>query len=322
MAKASKARLAGLLLCLTVSGCVTLPQSQALKRNPPTDLPRQVELAETPFFPQEQFQCGPATLAMALNSAGVGISPEALTDELYIPARQGSLQVEMLATARRLGTVAYPLAGSLSDVLREIAGGTPVIVLQNLGLASRPVWHYAIVIGYDLPKSELILRSGLERRKTISFDRLEYTWRDGGHWAMIAIPPSRAPATATETQYGAAIAALERIGKTAAAHRAYAALLERWPQSLVGWIGRGNTAYALKRLDESEAAFRRATETHPNSAAAFNNLAQVLSERGKLTEARRAAERAVSLGGELAATSRATLDEITRQQGLEEIGQH
>jgi tetratricopeptide (TPR) repeat protein len=273
-----------------------------------------MELWATPFFPQEQYQCGPATLAMALNVAGVSVSPQALTDELYVPARQGSLQVEMLAAARRHGRVAYPLSGDLADVVREIAAGNPVIVLQNLGLASQPLWHYAVVIGYDLPAKEFILRSGLDRRKTLSFKRLEYTWRDGGHWAMIALEPGRLPATATEPKYGSAVAALERTGQTAAAQAGYATLLDRWPKSLVGWIGLGNTAYALNRLDDAQAAFRRATEAHPDSAAAFNNLAQVLSERGRLAEARAAAQRAVELGGELSATSRATLEQIIRQQ--------
>jgi len=57
----------------------------------------------------------------------------------------------------------------------------------------------------------------------------------------------------------------------------------------------------------------RATQEHPEAAAAFNNLAQVLSERGKLEAALAAAERAVSLGGPLLATTQATLDEIRQK---------
>jgi len=91
-------------------------------------------------------------------------------------------------------------------------------------------------------------------------------------------------------------------------------LLKRWPNSLVGQMGRGNTAYALGDLASAESAFRQATLAHPDSAAAFNNLAQTLYDRRKIKEALAAAERAVSLGGPQLAASRATLEEIRRKQ--------
>jgi tetratricopeptide (TPR) repeat protein len=78
-------------------------------------------------------------------------------------------------------------------------------------------------------------------------------------------------------------------------------------------MGRGNSAYALHDLATAEAAFRDATVDHPDAAAAFNNLAQVLAERGKLTEALPTAEHAVSLGGPLLATAQATLAEIRQK---------
>ena len=78
-------------------------------------------------------------------------------------------------------------------------------------------------------------------------------------------------------------------------------------------MGRGNTAYALHDLVTAESAFRRAAAEHPDSAAAHNNLAQVLADRGLLQEALTAAERAVSLGGPLLSATQATLDEIRRK---------
>jgi uncharacterized protein YcbX len=54
---------------------------------------------------------------------------------------------------------------------------------------------------------------------------------------------------------------------------------------------------------------------HPDVAAAFNNLAQVLAERANLDEALPAAERAVSLGGPLLVTTQATLAEIRSKTG-------
>ena len=93
--------------------------------------------------------------------------------------------------------------------------------------------------------------------------------------------------------------ALEKSGQLKNALIAYNALLKRWPDSLAGQMGRGNTAYALHDLDTAEAAFRQATLDHPDAVAAFNNLAEVLAERGKYDDALAAAEHAVSLGGPL-----------------------
>lgn len=294
---------------LSLAGCAT-PQVAALLEHPPPALPERAEITSVPFYPQEDYQCGPATLATALTHAGVATSPEALVPQVYLPEREGSLQAEMLAAARRHGLVAYPLAPRLQDALREIAAGTPVIVLQNLAFNFAPRWHYAVAVGYDLPAEEIVLRSGTTRRLTTTLSNFERTWARSGHWAMLALPPERLPESATEDTYIAAAAALER-GSAAAARRAYATALARWPQNLVARIGLGNSAYAMKDLEAAEAAYRQATREHPQAADAWNNLAQALLETGRKPEALLAAQRAVALGGPRLAQYQATLEAIT-----------
>lgn len=308
-----KARvIAGFVIVLCIlGGCVSLPQSEALHRAGGAGLPLRAELEAVPYFAQEDHQCGPAALAMALNAAGVAVSPDTLTGEVYVPARKGSLQVEMLAGARRHGLLAYELAPELKGVLAEVAAGNAVIVLQNLGLfASRPFWHYAVVIGYDLERNEILLRSGATARRAMKFGLFEFLWIDGGRWSMVALAPPRLPASARETQLASAAAALEQTGRIAEARLAYAALLERWPDNLVGLMGLGNTAYALGQAAQAEASFRLATERHPLAAAAFNNLAQTLADQGKLDSALEAARKAVSLGGPSLPAAQATLGQI------------
>ena len=299
-----------ILLCV-LTGCVSLPQSAALHGDVRTALPPRMQLDGVPFFAQDEYQCGPAALAMALNAVGVDTRPEALVEQVYIPAREGSLQVEMLASARRHGLLAYVLAPQLKDVLTEVAAGNAVIVLQNQGLfASHPYWHYAVVMGYDLEKNEVLLHSGTRARRAMPLGLFEFLWIDGERWAMVALPPQRVPASASEAKYASAAAALEQTGRITEAHRAYAALRERWPANLVGLMGLGNTAYALGHKAEAESAFRSATALHPQSAAAFNNLAQTLSDQGKFDAALDAARTAVSLGGASLPVAQATLEQI------------
>lgn len=305
-----------LLLGTLLGGCAgLLPQTHALREQPPPGLPAKAELTAVPFHAQEEYHCGPAALAMALNAAGVAVTPETLAEQVYLPGRKGSLQVEMLVAARRNGMVAYELEPKLGDVLREIAAGTPVIVLENYGIGPWPGWHYAVAVGYDLEAGEIIRRSGPRPRQALPFPVFEYVWKSEGHWAMVAVPPGRLPATATEARYASAVVALEGSGQARSAHAAYRAMLGRWPASLAGLMGLGNTAWALKDAAAAESAFRQAAREHPGSAAAFNNLAHVLAERGQLDEALAAAERAVSLGGPLQPAARATLEEIRRKAG-------
>jgi tetratricopeptide (TPR) repeat protein len=302
------------VLCL-LAGCVSLPQSDLLRAGGSAGLPPRVDLDSVPFFAQEEYQCGPAALAMALNAAGVAATPDALTDEVYIPARKGSLQVEMLASARRHGLLAYELAPELIDVLAEVAAGNAVIVLQNQGLWGwHPYWHYAVVIGYDLEKNQILEHSGARAYRAMALGLFEFLWIDGQRWAMVALEPGRLPATAREETFATATAALEKTGRTAEANRAYAAALERWPANLVDLMGLGNTAYALGHLAEAETAFRRATAAHPLAGAAFNNLAQALADQGKLDAALDAAHEAVKLGGATLPVAQATLEEILKQQ--------
>ncbi|MEO6975131.1 MAG: PA2778 family cysteine peptidase [Gallionella sp.] len=307
----ARSLLAGVfLLCL--GACATPPQTRLMLSSPPVSLPRHVELTNVPYFAQDAYQCGPASLAMSLNAVGFSVTPEILKPELYLPDRHGSLQVEMLAAARRNGAVAYQLAPELNDVMQEIAVGTPVVVLQNLALSWYPVWHYAVVIGYDLDQAVIILRSGPEQRQILPMSTFEYTWARSNYWAMVAMPPGKIPETADATPFIAAVSALEKISGPGKVQSAYIAALKRWPGNLSAQIGVGNAAYQLHDLSQAEAAFRQAAHDHPDSVAAFNNLAQTLSDQGRSDEALQAAHRAVSLGGPLAQTAQETLAEIER----------
>lgn len=296
------------LVCL--GGCISLPQSEALRGAVPAGLPPRVELTQVPFHLQDDFLCGPASLAMVFNAAGVPASVESVTPMVYLPGRQGSLQAEMLGATRRSGLVAYTLAPELEAVLREVAAGTPVVVLLNLAIRLYPIWHYAVIVGYDLEEQQVIVRSGKRARDEWRFSFLEFLWQDSNYWAMLALPPGRVPVTAREPDFAVAVAALEKAGRVREARESYRALIERWPANLLALIGLGNVEYALKDLPAAERAFRRASEAHPGSGVAFNNLAHVLATLGRLADAEAAARSAVALGGPTLGEARKTLDSI------------
>ena len=301
-------RMVGIVLILAgLSGCaLVVPQTMALHDAWPAGVPERIELADAPFFPQLDNQCGPAALATVLGNFNIKVTPEELAGQVYLPARGGSLQIEMLAAPRRYGMVAYPLAPRYEDLLREVAAGTPVIVLQDYGVWPVSIWHYAVVVGYDRPEGELVLRSGEKRRLTMPFAILEYTWKESRYWAMVAVPPDRIPATATEASYLAAVVAMARVGNPGAVKTAYRTFLGRWPDNLAASIGLANGHHAQGELSEAETVLRRAALRHPDSVAVLNNLAQTLSDLGRHDEALALIERAVTLEGPYSAAARET----------------
>lgn len=240
--------------------------------------------------------------------------PKDLAPTVFLPARKGSLPLDMLGGARRAGAVAMRTPPSLESVMEHVASGLPVIVLQNLSLPIYPMWHYAVVVGFDRAERVLYLRSGLEERQVIGWGTFDRTWARSGRWAMIATSPGDMPPQAERAPYVEAALALERLGKTPQANLAYEAGVRRWPGDLTLAVGAGNTAYAVGDLDRSERAFREALEHHPASGAILNNLANVLARAGRLEEAESLAERAVSIPGSHHDAALGTLQEIRERR--------
>ncbi len=278
-----------------LSGCAWLadpPQTAALKLAAPAGLPPRLERTQVPFFPQTQHHCGPAALATALADVGLPADPQALADAVFLPAREGSLQIEMLGAARRSGALATRLPGELSALLQELAAGHAVVILQNLGLAMAPQWHYAVLVGYDLADATLVLRSGTTERETMSLRTFEHTWARGGHWAVAVLPPGRLPATAREADALEAAIGFERTAPPAQAALAYRSLLARWPGNLLAGIGLGNARVGAGDIAGAAAAFAEVAERH-DSAVAWNNLARIRLSQGDAAGARAAAMRAL-----------------------------
>jgi hypothetical protein len=289
--------LALLLACtLCLSGCAWLatpPQTAALRSAPPAGLPQRAERDAVPFFPQTPYHCGPAALATVLADQGLPADPAALGEAVFLPARGGSLQLEMLAGARRQGAVATRLPPELGALLQEVAAGHPVLVLQNLGLGWAPRWHYAVVVGYDLATQTLVLRSGTVRREQLSLRTFEHTWARAGYWAVVVLAPGRLPATAREAEAVEATLGFGRVAPPAALARAWQAVQARWPGRLLATMGLGNALHADGDLAGAAAAFEAAARQH-DSAAAWHNLGLTRAALGDAAGAQAALAQALA----------------------------
>jgi hypothetical protein len=307
---------AGFFYCLLLAGCAQLvPQTIALRTGWPEGVPPTIEWTGVPFFPDEDYNCGPATLASVLKYTGVDVSIKPLISQVFLPSRQGSLQVEMLAAPRHYGWISYQLQPRYPDLLREVAAGNPVIVLQDVGPLFTQ-WHYAVVNGFDYPSGTLYMRSGTRPREKIPFTYFERTWIKGGYWAMVAMPPDRIPVTATEDRWMSAVLAMTRTGGAESATKAYAAALKRWPDNLPAAIGLANEYHSHGDFPGAVKVLKTAQQRHPQSVIVINNLAQALSDQGRNAEALATIGKASDPQGPFAGDVRST-----RQLILQRIAQ-
>lgn len=281
-----------LFVLIALSGCA------APRPSPPADVghsvPRSaepIELRHIPFFPQTIHQCGPAALATLLTWAGERVTPQILAPRLYLPARRGSLAAEIVAEARSRGFLVYRLPPHQRALYGSLRRGHPVMVLQDLGPSWWPVWHFAVMVGMDPPHRKILLRSGAEPRKHMTWDAFEQSW--SGRWAIVVLPPGELPFGVEEDRYVEAAIALESKGPADAALAAYRAGLTHWPENAALSVGLANVLYAQGEVDRAAAHLSAWLKRHPASPVALNNLAMLRLEQGRVSEAGKLAEEAL-----------------------------
>ena len=251
-------------------------------------------LVNTPFFSQQAYQCGPASLASLLTYSGVDVTPDDLVPLVYVPKRQGSFQVELAATARTYGRVPYIIDPSIKALAAELIAGRPVLVLQNYGLNVLPFYHFAVVIGL-LPDDRIVLRSGTTKRHIMKTSQFLMSWLRPGAWAMVVLRPGELPDKVELNRYLQAVSDFEMINTPQEALPAYLAAFPLWPKNPMLLFALGNNYLKRGDLDEAISYYWQTLEVDKNHLGAINNLADALAKKGCFKEAKELIERGASL---------------------------
>ena len=273
----------GLAAALLLAGCSINPALRVAESLPSSGA---LLLDDVPFHAQTQYQCGPAALAGVLGASGIAITPEALIPQVYLPERQGSLQLELVAATRRAGRIPYVVERTPRALFDELRGGRPILVLQNLLVPSVPKWHYAVVVGADPGRNRIILNSGTRRALAMPAPRFLRTWDWAGRWGMLALRPGELPTNADPARYLGAVADFEAVAGATAAAPAYRAALQRWPEDPRPHLALGNQAYAGGDRAAAARHYRDGLARAPHDPVLGNNYASVLAELGCRAEAR------------------------------------
>ena len=253
-----------------ISGCV-------FKANQSEFNASYVNLSSTPFFPQSDYQCGPAALSTLLVSGGVNVTPNELVTKVYIPKRKGSLQIEMIAATREYGRVPYILKPSFSNIIEELHQGRPVLVFQNLRWRIKPAWHYAVVIGFDPDTEEFLLRSGTTANKRLSINKFMRSWQRAGSWALVALKPGELPVDVDFDRYFRALTDMSNNSTTQFMHELYLKASKHFTEKSILWFALANSHVELDEYSKAIEAYAAVLALDSNHIAARNNLAYSLS---------------------------------------------
>lgn len=312
--KASGLIFCSLFLIWMLGGCSATLEIDEIRQTQNIASFKPVKL-DVPFFAQDEYQCGPAALAMLLKWSAVDVSPEIIKPLVYVPEKQGSFPIEMVAAVRQFNRIPYVIEPSISALLKELEAGNPVLVFQNLGLDWFPKWHFAVVVGVDVAANQVTLHSGTIEKHTMTLDKFEYTWRRAKKWAMVAMRAGQLPETADSLKYIKAVSYFEKKGQLELARISYQAAIDRWPGQLIALMGLANISYLSGSLEDAEYFYQKAIGIQQTYAPAHNNLAMVLMKQGRLTRAQEHARKAVELGGSHTKSYQETLTEINQQLG-------
>lgn len=274
-------------------GCATPPQTKSILTFPP-HIPTHYEITQVPFYPQKDFFCGPATLSEVLNYYGLTQTQESLAPNLFIPELEGSLQIEMVAAARQHGFLAYAQAGNLKQLLSLISQNIPVIILQNVSIPWYPMWHYSVVVGYDLDEQEVILRSGDIERRVAEFNVFERTWQRGKYWLLAAVPPSKTSQYFDPFIYTRSAQDLLSVGQISQGVTALTSASQQWPDYWLPYFLLGNHFLNID-LSLANYWYQQGYPFAEKQASYLNNYAYALHASGCQTQAINMVEQALLL---------------------------
>ncbi|MEP4890271.1 MAG: PA2778 family cysteine peptidase [Aliiglaciecola sp.] len=265
--------------CFWLAGCQSTPQANALKTSAPTDIPRQKNLDGVPFYAQQEFYCGPTTLSEIFTYYGKPVSSEQIAPKLFIPERQGSLQLEMVSATRQYGFLAYTGKGTLEQLFYSIEHDVPVIVFQNQSIAWLPMWHYAVVTGYDLDKQVIQLHTGLTESHTMSFELFERLWQRGNYWYLMPLPPGLTHQDLDEFKYTSGAFDLLQTGQIDAGLTNLIAATQQWPNQWLAYFLIANH-FAESDNEQANRWFSKGWQQGKYQTAYLNNYAYSLSKQG------------------------------------------
>jgi tetratricopeptide (TPR) repeat protein len=269
-----------------------------------------------PFvFPRSEL-CGSTAIEMvssywqSTTSYVPNLSVEELDGRTLIPAKGGTLQIELVATARANGLIAYTLEPTFDALFSELSEHHPVIVLVNRSYSWYPLWHYAPVIGFDEGKRNVLLHFSDQPNEAMSLSTFAALWKRSHNWGVVLLPPGELPVSVSSKKFLRAAYEFEKVGDVKGAVIAYKSALVRWPEDTDILFALANAYYNGSNLSDAEESYRKLLSLNPSHPLVINNLAMLLCRTGRGDEGSKLLKKAVSDNPKILSLLKSTEDEI------------
>lgn len=159
--------------------------------------PGQGRVEGVPFHPQEDLQCGPASLAMVLNHLGDPVTPEEISRALFRKDLRGVVSLDLALYPRGRGFASRFFRGTERDVAAAVNAGRPLLVMVDEGFGGIRVLHFMVVTGYDA--AGVLVNSGRSQGLRLGWGEFLSAWDRADRWAMLVTPgPDSRPASTKE----------------------------------------------------------------------------------------------------------------------------
>jgi ABC-type bacteriocin/lantibiotic exporter with double-glycine peptidase domain len=140
-------------------------------------------ISNVPFYPSEDNQCGPTSMAMVLNFLGIKVTPAEISKAIYSKGAGGTSDFDMMLHAKKLGLKSENYKGSLLDLKSKIKRGIPLIVMVDEGFWFYKKYHYMVVFGFN--EKEIIVHSGKNEMQRIKIETFIKKWEKANFWTFL-----------------------------------------------------------------------------------------------------------------------------------------
>lgn len=266
----------------------------------PADKSYASSYSDVPYLAPRSDLCGSTSIEMvalywqSLTSYVPKLSIQELDGRTLLPAKGGTLQIELATSARADGLIVYPLEPTFDALFAELSAHHPVIVLVNRSYSWYPLWHYAPVTGYDAQKRIVLTHFSDQPNEAVPLATFAALWKRSDNWGVVLLPPGELPASVSLKTFLRAAYELEKIGMIDEAVTAYKRALVRWPEDRDILFALANADYRSNRLMEAEESYRKIVSLDSPHPLAINNLALLLCRTSRPNEASIMLDRAVS----------------------------
>jgi hypothetical protein len=136
-----------------------------------------------PFHAQEDFQCGPASLAGVLNYLGDPAPPEEIAAAVFRPDLRGSVSLDLALYPRSRGLATRFWRGGVADLVASVDAGRPLVLMLDQGLGPVHVFHYLVAVGYS-PQG-LVANSGRREHVLLPWAEFLPAWERAENWTLL-----------------------------------------------------------------------------------------------------------------------------------------